>query len=234
VSANVSGRDLGSVVDALRDRIRAGVELPPEYRVEYGGQAESQAAGVRQIAIAAVAALALMILALFGALRSWRMVAQALINVPLALVGSVIAVMLTGGVVSMATLVGFVTLCGIASRNTIMMLNHYVHLVREEGEQFGEQMIIRGSLERLVPVLMTALTAGLALIPLVVTRHAPGKEILYPVAVVILGGLVSSTLLDMIVTPAVFFRFGRRALEDLARAEREDPLATRPALGGAS
>ena len=115
-------------------------------------------------------------------------------------------------------MVAFVTLCGIASRNGIMMISHYLHLMVQEKEKFGEEMVIRGSLERLVPVLMTALTAMLALIPLILAKGQPGKEILHPVAAVIFGGLFSSTLLDMWVTPAVFFRFGRKSAE--AYAER--------------
>ena len=146
-----------------------------------------------------------------------------MMNIPLALVGSVFVVWLTGGVFSLATLVGFITLTGIASRNGIMMISHYIHLVEHEGETFSRKMIVRGSLERLVPVLMTALVAALALIPLTLDAEAPGKEILYPVATVILGGLISSTFLDMAVTPAVFYLFGERALKDYmaARTKQE-------------
>ncbi|MBA2431814.1 MAG: efflux RND transporter permease subunit, partial [Chthoniobacterales bacterium] len=119
---------------------------------------------------------------------------------------------------------GMIALCGIASRNTIMMIAHYLHLMQHEGEKFTEHMIIRGSLERLVPVMMTALTAGLALIPLALAAGQPGKEILYPVAIVIMGGLVSATLLDMAVTPAVFFKFGRASAERYIARESVDPL----------
>jgi Cu/Ag efflux pump CusA len=143
---------------------------------------------------------------------------QVLLNIPLALIGSVAALWISGLPFSVATLVGFITLCGIASRNTIMMIDRYMHLVEREGVAFSREMIVKGSLDRLVPVLMTALTAGLALVPLALAAGAPGKEILHPVAVVILGGLLSSTLLDLVVTPAVFFRFGARALERHARA----------------
>ena len=145
-----------------------------------------------------------------------------MLNIPLALIGSVVAVMLTGGVFSIATMVGFITLTGIASRNGIMMISHYIHLVQHEGEVFGDKMIIRGSLERMVPVLMTALVAAFALIPLTLDPTAPGKEILYPVAIVILGGLVSSTLLDMIVTPVVFKMFGEKTLKNYLQSQQQD------------
>jgi Cu/Ag efflux pump CusA len=139
--------------------------------------------------------------------------------VPLALIGAIFALLLTGGVFSVATLVGFISLVGITSRNGIMMLSHYLHLMREEGEGFTEKMIIRGSLERLVPVLMTALTAGLSLIPLAFAAGQPGKEILQPLAVVVLGGILTSTALDQIVTPAVFHKFGK-PIADKVIAER--------------
>ena len=144
-----------------------------------------------------------------------------MLNIPLALIGSVVVVLLTGGTFSVATLVGFITLTGIASRNGIMMISHYIHLMEHEGETFSKQMIIRGSLERLVPVLMTALVAALALIPLTLDAQASGKEILYPVATVILGGLISSTLLDMIVTPVVFYAFGEKAINSYFNRKRE-------------
>lgn len=222
VSANVSGRDLGRVVHDIETQVGTRVKLPTGYFITYGGQFESQQSATRLIAILSLFSLAAMFLVLYAHFRSVPIALQILLNIPLALIGSVVAIFLTGGVFSVASLVGFITLTGIASRNTIMMISHYLHLMKEEGEAFDMGMVVRGSLERLVPVLMTALTAGLALIPLVLSKGEPGKEILHPVATVILGGLISSTILDTIVTPAVFFRFGRRSAEKYLAAEREN------------
>jgi HME family heavy-metal exporter len=213
VSSNVQGRDLGTTVTEIQSRISSEVTLPRGYFIEYGGQHEAQQASTRLIAFLSIFSVLGIFLVLFSHFGSWRIVLQIMLNIPLALIGSVIAVWLTGGVFSIATLVGFITLTGIASRNGIMMISHYLHLVEHEGEEFNKQMIVRGSLERLVPVLMTALVAALALVPLTLDAQAPGKEILYPVATVILGGLLSSTLLDMAVTPAVFSVFGKKATE---------------------
>lgn len=212
ISCNVQDRDLGSTVEEIQERLGAEVELPEGYFIDYGGQFESQQSASKLILALSIFSIAGIFLVLYSHFKSSRIVLQIMLNIPLALIGSVIAVMLTGGTFSIATLVGFITLTGIASRNGIMMISHYIHLVEHEGETFGRQMIIRGSLERLVPVLMTALTAALALIPLTLDPQASGKEILYPVATVILGGLISSTLLDMIVTPVVFYAFGKKAL----------------------
>ncbi len=225
VSANVSGRDLGSTVSDMQ-RAVAAVALPAGYAVSFEGQFQSQQQASRRIAILGGFTLATMFLLLYSHFRSATIVAQILLNIPLAFAGGLVLTWILVGTVSIATLVGLITLAGVASRNTIMMISHYLHLMRYEGERFDEAMIVRGSLERLVPVTMTALVAGLALIPLALAAGEPGKEILYPVAVVILGGLVSSTLLDMAVTPAVFFRFGRRAAERaLARAGLEAEAA---------
>lgn len=221
VSCNVQGRDLGSAVQEVQARL-GEEKLPQGYYLEYGGQFESQQSASKMIGWLSLFAFAGIYLVLFTHFRSWRIVLQIMLNIPLALVGSVIAVALTGGTFSVATLVGFITLTGIASRNGIMMISHYIHLIEHEGETFTKDMIIRGSLERLVPVMMTALVAALALIPLTLDPQAPGKEILYPVATVILGGLLSSTLLDMIVTPVVFARFGKKAVEAyLAKADTD-------------
>jgi Cu/Ag efflux pump CusA len=208
ISANTADRDVGSVVADL-ERVLRETELPAGLTWDVGGQFESQRQASRQIALLSLLSLAGMVAVLYSHFRSVPLVLQVLLNLPLALIGSVAALWLTGSTLSVATLVGFVTLCGIASRNTILMISHYQHLMDNEGEPFGRAMVVRGSLERLVPVAMTALCAGIALVPLAMAGGQPGKEILTPVAQVILGGLVSSTLLDMIVTPTMFLRFGR-------------------------
>jgi len=221
VSANVQGRDLGSTVAEIQKTVGEKVQMPQGYFLQYGGQFEAQKEASRLIGILSIFVLLGIFLVLFSHFRSWRIAAQVMLNIPLALVGSVAAVWLTGGTFSVATLVGFITLTGIASRNGIMMISHYLHLMEHEGEMFDKQMIVRGSLERLVPVLMTALVAALALIPLTMDSEAAGKEILYPVATVILGGLLSSTLLDMIVTPTVFWAWGRKAVDEYFEGKKQ-------------
>lgn len=221
VSANVQGRDLGSTVAEMQRAVAEKIKMPQGYFLEYGGQFEAQKDASRLIGILSIFAFLGIFLVLYAHFRSWRIVAQVMLNIPLALVGSVAAVWLTGGTFSVATLVGFITLTGIASRNGIMMISHYLHLLEHEGEQFDKKMIVRGSLERLVPVLMTALVAALALIPLTLDAQAAGKEILYPVATVILGGLLSSTLLDMIVTPTVFWAWGKKAVEEYFEGKKQ-------------
>ena len=220
IQSNVAGRDLGSVVGDMRERVAAQVNLPEGYFVEYGGQFEAQQQATRTLSLLTVFSLIAIFFILLKALGDWHSALQVMINIPLALIGAIIALLLTGGVFSIATLVGFISLVGITSRNGIMMISHYLHLMREEGENFTREMVIRGSLERLVPVLMTALTAGLSLVPLAIAADAPGKEILHPLAVVVLGGILTSTLLDQIVTPAVFYKFGKTAAKKII-AERD-------------
>ena len=217
VAANVAGRDLGGTVDELRRRLAREVRLPPGYAITLGGQFQSQEAATRWIAFLGTLSVLGMLAVLWSYFGSVALALQVLLNIPLALVGAVAALALTGSTLSVASLVGFITLTGIATRNTILMVSHYLHLMREDGLPFGPDLVVRGSLERLVPVLMTAGTAMLALVPLAWAPGVPGKEVLHPVAVVILGGLVSSTLLDMLVTPAVFLRFGRAAAEGHVR-----------------
>ncbi|MES2644252.1 MAG: efflux RND transporter permease subunit [Myxococcota bacterium] len=226
ISANTAGRDVGSVVGDIQVALE-GLTLPTGYYWTIGGQFESQQSASRTIGLLSLLSLAGMYAVLFAHFRSHALTLQVLLNIPLALIGSVAAIWISGQPLSVATLVGFITLCGIASRNTILMLSHYIHLVRHEGEVFGPAMVVRGSLERLVPVAMTALCAGIALIPLAFAGGTPGKEILTPVAQVILGGLLSSTLLDMVVTPTVFLRYGGDALRSLVSgADATDPLET--------
>jgi Cu(I)/Ag(I) efflux system membrane protein CusA/SilA len=215
VSANAHGRDLGSIIKEIRAKIDEKIKLPAGYFIQFGGQYESQQKASRLLLGLGLVSLLGIFAVLYIHFRSAMLSLQIMLNVPLALIGGLVAIFLTERVLSVATLIAFITLCGIATRNGIMMISHYIHLMKEEGEAFNEEMVIRGSLERLVPVLMTASSAALALIPLVLSRGEPGKEILYPVAVVIVGGLFSSTLLDMFVTPAVFLKFGRRSAERL-------------------
>ena len=208
IQANVSGRDLRSVVDAIRGEIEARVHLPDGYYVVYGGQFESEAEATRTIAILGIFVIAGIFLLLFLAFRSVRLALLTMVNLPLALIGGVLAVRLGSGIVSVASLVGFITLFGIATRNGIMMISHYEHLRRAEGASLAEA-VLRGSLERLSPILMTALCAGLALVPLVLAGEEPGNEIQAPMGIVILGGLLSSTALNMLVVPALYGLFAR-------------------------
>ena len=223
IGSNVAGRDLGSVAQEIQQKIATQVKLPEGYFVEYGGQFEATREATRTLSLLTVFSLTAIFFLLIKSLGDWRSALQVMINIPLALIGAVIALQLMGGVFSIATLVGFISLVGITSRNGIMMISHYLHLMKEEGEDFTEEMIIRGSLERLVPVMMTALTAGLSLLPLAIAADAPGKEILHPLAVVVLGGIITSTLLDQLVTPAVFYKFGKPSADRIiSERERRD------------
>lgn len=220
ISANTHGRDLGSAVKEIQQKI-SQVKLPEGYFVKLGGQFESQQTASRRIFWLGLLSMLGIFFVLFLHFRSSALSLQVMMNIPLALIGSIVAIFITERILSVATLVAFITLCGIASRNGILLLSHYLHLMKEEGEKFDEKMVIRGSLERLVPVLMTASTAALALIPLLLSKGEPGKEILYPVAVVIVGGLISSTLLDLIVTPTVFLKFGRKAVSKYLESQKQ-------------
>lgn len=211
VQMNVSGRDLGSVVADIQKIARERIALPPGFEVQFGGQFESQQNAMRTMLGLGLLSLIGMAVALYAHFRDIRLTCLVLLNLPFALIGSVAAIWLTHPVMSVGSMVGFITLCGISSRNSILMISHYLHLMRHEGEIFDEKLLVRGALERLVPVAMTSLTAGLALIPLLLAHDAPGKEILYPVAVVIFGGLVSSTLMDIWLMPPLFRWFGARA-----------------------
>jgi Cu/Ag efflux pump CusA len=181
--------------------------LPEGYRVEFGGQFEEAARSLRNLGMLAIGILAGMYALLYVAFRSHRHTLIVLVNLPLALIGGLLAVAVSGGGLSIASLVGFITLFGIATRNGVLLVSHYEHLMREEGLPLREA-VVRGSHERLAPVLMTALTAGLALIPLVLAGDKPGNEIQSPMAEVILGGLLTSTFLNLVVVPVLFARWG--------------------------
>lgn len=216
VSANVQGRDLGSTVEEIKQSL--AMDLPPEkmpqgYALSVGGQFEAQESATQRILILGAISLVAMFALLYSHFRSTEMVIQVMLNIPFAFIGSAIALWLAGQTFSVASLVGFVSLCGIAARNGIMMISHYIHLMTEEGMEFGAEMVIRGSQERVAPVLMTALTTWLGLVPLILSAGQPGKEILYPVGLVVVGGMFTTTLLDFFITPTVFLRFGRRASE---------------------
>ncbi len=221
VQANTSGRDLNSIITEIRQKVGTQVKLPEGYFIQYGGQFESQQRASRLMAVLGSLSIVGVFIVLFSQFRSVFLALQIMLNIPMALIGSVVAIYLSDRILSIASMVAFVTLCGIASRNGIMMISHYLHLMLEENQKFSKEMVIRGSLERLVPVLMTALTAMLALVPLILAKGEPGKEILHPVAVVIFGGLFSSTLLDMWVTPTIFYHFSRNAAEKYVTNQRE-------------
>jgi len=250
VACNVQGRDLGSVIADIRaalEPVEAKLRtLPGSYWLDYGGQFEAQQeANVRLLVFGSVSVVGVFLL-LCKALESWRGALQVLVNIPLAAMGSVIALLianqptseaLAGAAwwewprvwieatsLSVAHWVGFITLIGIVSRNGIMMISHYIHLMKYEGEPFGEEMVIRGSLERLAPVMMTAFTSFIGLLPLLFGAGQAGKEILYPLTVVVFGGMLCSTILDQIVTPALFFAYGRNVYDQRTQSDSEDEV----------
>ena len=231
VMANVAGRDLASVVADIRKQVAAGVTLPAGYHIEYGGQFESAEAASRTLLFLGVAVTVGIFLLLFIAFRTARDALLVMLNLPLAMIGGVIGVFAAGGVLSVASIIGFITLFGIATRNGVMMISHIHHLVEHEGVTDAAEAVKRGAEERLVPILMTALAAGLALVPLALAAGEPGSEIQAPMAVVILCGLLSSTLLNMIVVPALYLRFGaiHQLLENGGTAHRRAVESINPA-----
>ena len=225
VYANTDGSDMGRVIADIR-AVMAKTPLPPGTFLSLEGQFQAQEQAMQLIVGLSLVSLAMIFLVLYVRYKSAVLAGIIMANIPLALIGSVAAMWLAGVSLSVASMVGFITLAGIATRNGILKVSHYINLCKFEGEVFGQPMIVRGSLERLTPVLMTALVAAFALTPLLLAADAPGKEILHPVAVVIFGGLVSSTLLDTLLTPVMFWLFGegatRRLIEgSTAQAESE-------------
>ena len=228
IRCNTQGRDLAGAVAEIRRTLDKSLQLPEGYFLEYGGQFESQARATAMLGGLAAVSVVGMYLVLLALFPSHRLVLQILNALPTAFVGGVAALVLTGQSLSVASLVGFISLGGIAVRNGILLVTHYVHLMQEEGEPFSRDLVMRGSLERLAPVLMTALTAGIGLVPLVVAGLEPGREILYPVATVILGGLVTSTFCEFLIHPGLFWRFSGRDADRLL--EKPGSPALEPAL----
>jgi len=214
ISANAQGRALSDVVADIRAAV-ADTRLPDGYFITLGGQFQAQEESSRLIGLLSLGSLAMIFLVLYSRYRSSALALIIMANIPLALVGSVIGLWLSGQPLSIAALVGFITLAGIAIRNGILKVSHYVNLCAFENENWDRSMIVRGSLERLPPVLMTALVAAFALAPLLFEAEMPGTEILHPVAVVIFAGLISSTLLDTFLTPAMVWVFGREPIKRL-------------------
>jgi CzcA family heavy metal efflux pump len=204
-------QDVTNLVTRLRDEVTEKVKMPEGYFVTFEGEFQAQQEATQRIAIFTLVILAVIAFLLYGYFRTPFFAIQVLCDIPLALVGGLVFTYFKLNNISIATLVGFIAVAGVAARNSIMLISHYLHLMQHEGEGFTKKMVIRGTKERLVPVLMTALAAGIGLIPLVLAADQPGKEILHPVAVVIVGGLVTSTLLGLGVTPTVFYTFGRKA-----------------------
>ena len=204
-------RDVSSLVPKLQQEVAAKVRLPEGYFISYEGEFQAQKDASRRIAILSAVVFVVIAFLLYGYFRTPFFAFQVLFDIPLALVGGLTLTWFMLNNISIATLVGFIAVAGVAARNSIMLISHYLHLMQHEGEGFTKAMVIRGTKERLVPVLMTALAAGIGLIPLVLAADQPGKEILHPVAVVIVGGLITSTLLGLGVTPTVFYTFGRKA-----------------------
>jgi Cu/Ag efflux pump CusA len=203
VSANVSGRDQRSVVDEITEKINKQIKLPEGYHTEYGGQFEAEAEASRTLLLSSLLSFLIIFLLLYQEFKNLSLAAIILINLPLALIGGVLSIWITSGIISIPAIIGFITLFGIATRNGILLVSHYQTL-EAEGHNLYDT-VVQGSIDRLSPILMTALTAGLALIPLAIAGDLAGNEIQSPMAKVILGGLLSSTLLNLFVVPAVYY-----------------------------
>ena len=223
IALNAQGRALSDVVADIRAAV-AEQPLPEGYFITLGGQFQAQEEAARLIAGLALGSAALIFMVLYSRYRSALLAALIMANVPLALVGAVFGLWLSGQPLSIAALIGFITLAGISTRNGILKVSHWLNLMRFEGESFSREMIVRGALERLTPVLMTALVAAFALAPLLFEAEQPGTEILHPVAVVIFSGLLGATLLDTFITPALFWRFARTTVERLQRESIDEVL----------
>jgi Cu/Ag efflux pump CusA len=210
VSANVSGRDLGAVAKDIQEGLE-GVTFPRGQHAEVLGEYKERQASQNRMLLYGIGSAIAIFLLLQLSFGSWRLATLSFLTLPMALVGGALAAYFSNGVLSLGSLVGFYTVFGIAARNGILMINHFQHLEQKEGERFGPGLVLRGARERLSPILMTTLATGLALVPLVVWGDRPGHEIEHPLAIVVLGGLVTSTLLNLLVVPALYLRFGKGA-----------------------
>jgi Cu/Ag efflux pump CusA len=225
IGANVDSDNLGAVVRAVEQKV-AAIDLPLEYYTEMHGEFEErQSAQSRLFGWGGVAAAIIFVLLLM-AFRKFRLAVLAFVCLPSALVGGVLLAKASGGTISLGSLVGFFTVLGIVARNGIMMISHFQHLEREEGEVFGPGLVIRGARERLAPILMTALAAGLAIVPLIIAGNVAGQEIEYPMAFVILGGLTTATMLNLFLLPVLYLKFGKSRKE---KAVIQAQLAAQPA-----
>lgn len=221
VLANGDGkRDMAAIISDIRKVIEE-TSFPPGYVTRLEGQFQAQEEASRTIGLLSLISLALIFLVLFSRYNSAVLALIVLTNIPLALIGSVAALWIAGLPFSIASLIGFITLAGISARNGILKVSHYINLALHEGEDFGRDLVVRGSLERLTPVLMTALSAGIALVPLMIAADEPGREILHPLAVTIFGGLISATIIDSFLTPLLFYFFGRKPLEKILLRHQE-------------
>jgi HME family heavy-metal exporter len=219
VLANTDGRtDMAKVVAAIRQEL-SSTKLPEGFFTQLEGTFQAQEEATRMIGALAVLSLGMIFAILYSRYRSAALALIVMGNVPLALIGAVVALWIAGQPLSVASMIGFITLAGIAARNGILKISHYINLALHEAVPFGRDLIVRGTLDRLTPVLMTALSAGFALLPLMLDAASPGKEILHPVAVTIFGGLISATLLDAVLTPLLFQRFGEQPLRRLLHAQ---------------
>ncbi len=209
IQANVAGGDLRSAIELIREKIEGNLTLPPGYFVEYGGQFESEERATRTVTLLSIISIIAIFVLLYLEFGSFRQATLVMVNLPLALIGGIVAILFTDGIISIASLVGFITLFGIAVRCGILMVSHYNHLIDQENKPLYEA-VIQGSLERLSPILMTTMTTGLALVPLALAVDQPGSELQSPMAIVILGGLITATFLNLIVVPVLFVKWGRR------------------------
>ena len=221
VSCNVADRDIGSTVEEIESQIKDEVEFDNGYFVVFEGQYANRDSAAQNMLLLGLLAFLLTVVLLYGKYKSWLLVIQVLMSIPFAIIGGIVAIMMADGIMSLSSMIGFIALAGIASRNGLLLIGRYITMIEEEGQEFNDDLIVRGSQERLVPVLMTALTAILALIPLLFDPLAPGKELLYPLAVVMVGGLISSTFLEIVITPVVFKMIGRRSLKKYLSVKQE-------------